>query len=89
MKNPFQLWKRGKIWYYRLPGEKSFHSTGENSKMRAVDLIYRKLQEGEKCEQTFREYAEPFFVWETCPRVKRRLNEGKSIGKTHVQKSRR
>jgi len=45
------------------PGEKSFHSTGENSKMRAVDLIYRKLQEGEKCEQNFREYADPFFIW--------------------------
>ena len=89
MKNPFQLWKRGNIWYYRLPEEKTFHSTGETSKMRAVDLIYRKLQEGKKCEQTFKEYAEPFFIWETCPRVQRRLNEGKSIGRTHVQKSRR
>jgi hypothetical protein len=24
---PFQLWKRGKFWYIRKPGEKTFHSS--------------------------------------------------------------
>jgi len=42
----------------------------------------------DKGEISFKDYAEPYFKWNTCPRVRRRLNEGKSIGKTHVKKSR-
>jgi integrase len=38
--------------------------------------------------QTFRQYQTPYFLWETCPRVARRLDEGKQIGKTHVRMSR-
>jgi integrase len=41
-----------------------------------------------KSDKTFREYAAFFFIWESCSRVKRRLDEGKSIGQTHVKKSR-
>lgn len=89
MKNPFQVWKRGNYFYYRLPGEKSFHSTGIGTKMKAIDHIYRKIGEGNRNKTSFREYAEPYFVWDICPRVQRRLDEGKSIGYTHVKKSRR
>ncbi len=37
---------------------------------------------------TFAEYAKPYFVWGSCPRVRRRLDEGKQIGKTHARMSR-
>jgi len=77
------------MFYYRLPGETSFHSTGRDSKMRAIDFVYEKLAQGKTSELTFKEYAAPYFVWETCPRVARLLDEGKNIGRTHVSKSRR
>jgi integrase len=93
MKRRFQLWKRsgkhGAVFYYRLPGETSFHSTGLDSKMRAIDYVYGKLAQAKTSELTFKEYAAPYFVWETCPRVARLLDEGKSIGRMHVRKSRR
>jgi hypothetical protein len=28
MKRPFLLWKRGKVWYYKLPDIKHYLSTG-------------------------------------------------------------
>ena len=93
MKRKFLLWKRsgkhGDVFYYRLPGETSFHSTGRDSKMRAIDYVYEKLTQGKTSQLTFKEYAEPYFVWETCPRVARLVDEGKSIGRMHVRKSRR
>jgi integrase len=41
-------------------------------------------------EKTFRDYAEDYFLWDSCPHVKRLLSEkGKTIGKSHVDKSSR
>jgi integrase len=87
VKRKFQLWKRsgkhGATYYYRLPGETAFHSTGHQSKMRAVDYVYEKLAKGKMSTLTFRQYADPFFVWDRCPRVARLRDEGKSIGRAH------
>lgn len=38
--------------------------------------------------RTFGEYSEPFFLWDRCPHVARLRDEGRSIGETHVKKSR-
>lgn len=38
--------------------------------------------------RSFKEYQAPYFIWETCPRVARRVDEGKQIGRTHVRMSR-
>ena len=89
MKRAFRLWKRGHVYYYQLPGDTSYHSTGNDSKMRAIDFVYGQLQKGKATDRTFYEYAEPFFKWADCPRVTRLRDEGKSIGRVHVAKSRR
>ena len=84
------LYKRGNRWhYYSYEGHKRVRkSTGKAKKSDALDVISQLMEAKGKSDKTFREYAEPFFIWETCPRVKRRLDEGKSIGQTHVKKSR-
>lgn len=86
---------RGYYYFtYRDPktGKRITKSTGkpkgEKEKARRwirtfIDDLYSRTT-----ELTFRQYSEPFFIWGSCPRVKRRQNEGKSIGRTHVEKSR-
>ena len=100
-KAPFYLWERRKFWYYRLPGESSFHSTKipagtKASKRRAeqwvLDLIGEQVKaagRGPAIELTFLDYARPYFVWDDCPRIRRRLDENKSIGREHARQSRR
>jgi integrase len=86
----YTLYKRGNRWhYYYYEGHKRVRkSTGKARKSDALDVISQLMEAKGKSHKTFREYADPFFIWETCPRVKRRLDEGKTIGKTHVKKSR-
>ncbi len=69
------------------------HSTGEALKEKARAAVKRYIDGLDipqaKAGLTFRSYAEPFFKWGKCPRVARLLDEGKSIGRSHVNKSRR
>jgi len=87
-KLPFYLWKRGNVYYYRLPGEKSFHSTGGSNKRKAEAWVYEKIGMGNPVEVTLQEYAEPFFIWETCPHARRRQDERKTISKRHLKNQR-
>jgi predicted RecB family nuclease len=34
---------------------------------------------------SFRKYAEPFFVWDRCPHIRRLREEGKSITRRHAK----
>ena len=81
MKNKFQLWKRGKFWYYRIAGETSFHSTGLTGKMQAIDSIYRKLEKAET-DVTFESYAENFYVWGKCDWIQRQNVKGKPFSES-------
>ena len=82
------------VWYYRLRNTKQYRSTGVRGKSAAsrgrAEQWVRKnaLGRGPASERTFRDYAEPFFDWDRCPRIRRRLTEGKRIGKTHARTSR-
>jgi site-specific recombinase XerD len=38
---------------------------------------------------TFRDYAEPFFLWDKCPHIRRLLDERKSITARHAKNQRR
>jgi hypothetical protein len=70
---PFSLIQRppSPYFYYKLAGWKHYKSTGKKTKTGAMKVI-EKAQEEQKKQQirnTFRQYAEPYFIWETCPRV--------------------
>jgi integrase len=91
-------WKRHESRYYQFwwtdhIGKRRKHSSGELLKEKAREAIRRYIDgldsPASQVGLTFRAYAEPFFLWNTCPRVARLMDEGKSIGRTHVAKSRR
>lgn len=90
---PFSLIKRPKtkFWYYKLGGWKGYKSTGKTLKSDAISVALEALdsERPDPSGPTLRKYAAPFFVWETCPHVKRLVAEGKSITGYHVKDMRR
>jgi len=87
LQKQFRLKKRGKYYYYKLPSEQSFHSTGLTSKVKAEQFVIDLIKMGQsslKIHNTLYEYASLFFIWESCPHVRRLLDENKSITKRHV-----
>ena len=85
---PFYLWKRGDVYYYRLQGEKTFHSTGIGNKRKAEAMVFERIGLGNPVEVTLREYSKPFFIWETCPHARRRRDERKTISRRHLKSQR-
>ena len=84
-------WKRGRVYYFTTTedGRRKNISTGCAIKEDARDKVREYVdQRAAGTSDTFKSYAAPYFIWETCPRVARRLDEGKSIGQTHVRHSR-
>ena len=80
MNLPFQIWKREKYWYYRLPGEKTFHSSKiptTISKRKVIDTIYQKLDMGR--ELKLRKYASTFFKWGECKWIQRQHAKNRSF----------
>ena len=61
-----QFWKRGKVYYYRLPGEKTFHTTKQTNKALARSYVSRVMNEGKPNKSTLEQYARDFFVWNKC-----------------------
>jgi hypothetical protein len=74
MKRPFLLWKRGRTWYYKLAEGKHYLSTGQTTRSAAeqfvIELIHQERGSVPRY-YSFRRYAEPFFVWDRCPHVRR------------------
>jgi integrase len=89
MKRPFLLFKRGGYWYYRLADDKTFHTTGQKSRSKAEAFVIEFIKSAETLRRqrhvSFRLYAEPFFVWDHCPHVRRLHDEGKSVTRRHAR----
>lgn len=66
-------------------------STGCSTKNAAISFVLDRIEElkikspRKKSELTLKEYAEPFWIWETCPHVDRLRSEGKSITRNHAE----
>ena len=74
MKRSYLLFKRGHLWYYRLAGEKTFHTTRLRNRNKAEAFVVELLasSKGRNRNQrqlSFRRYTEPFFDWEHCPHI--------------------
>ena len=84
--------KKGTTWYFWYwDGQKRQRRSTGTANKRKADQEARKFLNAldeNRITLTFRAYAEPFFQWDTCPHTLRRREEGKSIGRTHVEKSR-
>ncbi len=81
-------WRRGKFYYFTISeaGRRRNVSTGETGKEKARQVVREYIEKHRRgTDLTFRDYAAQYFKWETCPRVARLLDEGKSISLEHVK----
>ncbi|MBN1461696.1 MAG: site-specific integrase [Armatimonadetes bacterium] len=84
-------WKRGTVYYFTiLKDGKRCNISTRCAKKEDARVEVRKYVDARATgtAETFRAYSAPYFIWDSCPRVARRLEEGKSMGKTHVKQSR-
>ena len=83
-----QFWKRGKVYYYRLPGETSFHTTKQTNKALARAYVSKVINEGKPVKKTLEQYSSDFYVWDKCQWIKRQNAKGKSFSRTMAQERR-
>lgn len=88
-------YKRKNSPYYQFvytdaAGKRIQKSTKFSTKRDAKEFIedFMNRQRGGYSELTFREYADPYYDWNRCPRIARLLAEGKQIGEEHARQSR-
>lgn len=86
-------WKRkdGKYCYfsYRIGGkyiEKTTHCTTKGAAIVFIVSFMDRLNDN---LDTLGEYCRPYYVWETCPLIRDRLAENKSMGINYVTQQRR
>ena len=80
------LYKRSDgIWYYYVYrwGKKVRRSTGERRKCDALRIVMARRDRGDLLNEqahtvwtTFREFASPFWIWETCPVIRDKIERG-------------
>lgn len=72
--------KRGTVYYYRLAGEKTAHSTGRTVKWKAEEWVRTEvLPRVHGDRRPMRELLEPYWDWDRCPHIRRLVSEGKRI----------
>jgi len=79
------------FWFREPDGTRKKVSTGfsRGQKEQAREFIRQYVdRKSGGLSHTFRNYSNPYFIMTTCPRVQRLKQEGKTIGETHVKKSR-
>lgn len=93
-----RLWKNGNVFYYRLPGMRNWKTTGKRNRTDAHNFAADKFKEyNPEVEQArpvpkgrrLRDFLDPYFVWDTCPRIADRRLEGKRISPDHAKHQRR
>ena len=94
-RKPYRLWKKeNTIYYYRLPGMPTWKSTGCRKKTAAEHEVLKKLKDWEPPAVSaprsgrLRDFVDPYYNWERCPRIAERLADGKRIGRQHAARQR-
>jgi len=96
MAKPYGLWKRGRTYYYRLPGG-SWRSTGRSRQDEALAYVLDQIEKAKQevarraraaAAVPLRAYLEPFYRWGSCPHVARLLAEKKQISPQHARNQR-
>lgn len=79
MRAPFILYRRGKIFYYRLPREKTFHSTGKTSERAAREHVRKIMQLPAESNVRLGTFAKGFFSPDS-PWIARQHAKGRPFG---------
>lgn len=89
MERPYCLKKRKpqNIWYYRLKGEQSYHSTGLKVKAKAEEYVQNILYGGTGFSKTItlKAFSKDLFIFGNCPLLRRMERKGKNITKYMAQ----
>lgn len=89
--------QRGKvIWYYYIYDQnikRWYRSTGTSNKAKARAYVLKKYKDGilfefKTKEDLFKEFAEPFWIWETCPIVNAKIKRGGTLTRGYCRSSR-
>jgi integrase len=80
--------KKGDVWYFWYwdgPRRRN-KSTGKILKWQARQEAEKFMakKKSHKTELTLRQYADPFYVWDRCPYLRRLLDERKTINRRQV-----
>jgi len=90
LRKPYCIRKIGKIYYYKLPHEKTYHSTGQTYQTKAEKFVIEIVKQNKtSLNRTFKEYANDFFLPEKCPHIRRLKEEKKSIGQRYIKEQRK
>ena len=90
-KKQIRYWKKGRFIYYKTEDMETFKSTGETTKAMAERVVAKLIQSGTagKVSKKLGDYAEPYFVWGSCPHATRLLAEGGHITERYCIQQRR
>ncbi len=88
-KKAYRMRKRDQYFYYMLPHQTVFHSTGETKKTDADKYVLDLLQKHTIAnEKTLRNFCKNFYIYDKCSYVKRLLEQGRIIGEQHCKNRR-
>ena len=92
-REPFTIIKRpdSPYYYFKLGSWKKYRTTQCTTIEEAERIAEAAYLESLTVSSSpvLRDYANRYFVWETCPHVRRLVGEGKSITRYHVRDTRR
>ena len=89
MKSPYLLIKRGRVWYFRLSSERTFHSTGLRDRGKATVLAMQKVLEGEQAAIiTLADFAKDFFRWGACTWIAKQHAKGRPFSQAVARSTR-
>ncbi|MGM0431075.1 MAG: tyrosine-type recombinase/integrase [Spirochaetota bacterium] len=89
MKNPYLLRKRNGIYQYKLAHEKTYHSTQQRNKKKAIEFVIFQMT-GEVPEKslgnmTLGAFTTDFFLPKKCRFISKKNSKGKEITKEMAQ----
>lgn len=88
--------KGSDTWYcyiYDQNGNRKYRSTGTSNKAKARAYVLKKYRDGtlfefKAKEVLFKDFAKPFWIWETCPIVNFKIKRGGTLAKGYCRSSR-
>ena len=91
---PSKRSETGEIWYYQLHGETTKHSTGCTEEMDAEQYVLNiisqeNVKRRERHGTKLYDYANQFYLWDTCPHVTRKRRLEQQITRRYVDEQRR